>query len=57
MGNDSKLVVIDLFVTTIVEEEKCDNNKLVVITHFHFKHKEEEKWAIVTSLLLSPYSQ
>jgi hypothetical protein len=55
MGDDNKIAAITLFVVTIIEGEKNDGNKLVVIAHFRFKQKK--RGAMVANLLSSPCLQ
>jgi hypothetical protein len=40
MGDDSKIVIITLFVAITIERKINDGNKLVVVAHFRFKQKE-----------------
>jgi hypothetical protein len=56
MGDDNKLVFVSLFTIITTNFLKNDNNKLVVVAHFHFKQKKT-KWVTIASLLPSPYSQ
>jgi hypothetical protein len=37
------VAIIAFFVITPTKKKKGDNNKFIIVTHFHFKQKEKEK--------------